>query len=312
MNNLKKRLISLVLLTCVALSSFAGCSKADNSSKKDSSDSSKVQDDTKGADETTEAGKTDSSEKTTSSPIIDSPFEYVTDANGNVILPMQSDVIGSGNEVFDAPDPEGIDISPSISDNSGQPSTKSVDVTDANGEKVTDSNGNQMTEYVTSSGNSDYQSKIGGNYVLWMDVSKNENFVFNGKFIKITFDINEDIPDGEYPVTFVTDFSTTQAQETNPAKIFPGTITVGGEAKKGEDYSNEKDFILYGDNISCKQGDTVDFYIYTKNNPGLAATLLWFYYDSNAMTAKKNSAKPAGEFAEVTRRVDSDRVDSDS
>ena len=310
MNSLKKRLISLVLLTCVALSSFAGCSDNDKSSKKDSSD-----------DKTSTAEKTapaETAEKTTAAPIEDSPIEFITDENGNFIsFPMQSAQIGnsttgesnSGGIDLNGQDPESIDVSPSIPSSESQPATEVVEVTNPQGEPVTDADGNKTTEYVTVAGTEgtteEYKSVTNGNYILWMDISKNEDFIFNDEFVKITFEIKEDIPDGEYPVTFVTDFSTIKGVTLNPTKVYNGSITVGGDAKKGEDLSNETDFIIYGDHVSAKQGETVDFYIRTKNNPGLAATLLWFYYDSNAMTVKDNSVKPAGEFAEISNRLDS-------
>lgn len=310
MNSLKKRLISLVLLTCVALSSFAGCSNNDKSSKKDSSDDNKTSQ--------TDAA-TDPAEKTTAAPILDSPIEFVTDENGNFIsFPMQSAEIGNASNGesnssgidLNGQDPESIDVSPSIpSSPDSEPATEVVEVTDPQGEPVTDSEGNKTTEYVTVAATEnkpeDYKSVTTGNYILWMDISKNEDFIFNDEFVKITFEVKEGIPDGEYPITFVTDFSTIKGVTLNPTKIYNGSITVGGDAKKGEDVSSETDFIVYGDHVSCKQGDTVDFYIRTKNNPGLAATLLWFYYDSNAMTVKSNSVKPAGEFADISNRVDS-------
>lgn len=315
MNSLKKRLISLLLLTSMALSSFAGCSNNNKSSKKDSSGDSKVQDDT-GATETTASG--DTTEKSTSDPLLNSPIEVITDANGHLKgAPLQSGEIGAfdgesnGNGIdLSGQDPESIDVSPSVPSGNGQTSTQSVEVTDAQGEQVTDSAGQPVTEYVTKdSEGSDYKSVTSGNYVLWIgDLFKNENYVFNDEFIKVTFEVKEGIPDGEYPITFMTDFSTVSGGITNPSKIYSGSITVGGEAKKGEDHSNETEFILYGDNVSCKQGESVDFYIRAKNNPGLAATLLWFYYDSNAITVKTN-VKPAGEFAEITKRLDSGSMD---
>ncbi|MBO5318561.1 MAG: hypothetical protein IJY29_02940 [Ruminococcus sp.] len=311
MNSLKKRLISLVLLTCVALSSFAGCSNNDKSSKKDdSSDNNKTSQ--------TDAA-TDPAEKTTAAPILDSPIEFVTDENGNFIsFPMQSAEIGnvsggesnSGGLDLNGQDPESIDVSPSIpSSSNSEPATEVVEVTNPQGEPVTDDAGNKTTEHVTVAGTEnkaeDYKSVTTGNYILWMDISKNEDFIFNDEFVKITFEVKEGIPDGEYPITFVTDFSTIKGVTLNPTKVINGSITVGGDAKKGEDVSNMSEFVVYGDNVSCKQGETVDFYIRTKNNPGLAATLLWFYYDSNAMTVKTNSVKPAGEFAEISKRLDS-------
>lgn len=317
MNSLKKRLISLVLLTCVALSSFAGCSKDNNSSsKKNSSESEKVQDDT--TQTTTSSEETSPTEKTTTAPILDIPLEYVTNKDGEPIgFPLQSAEIGnknsgeSNNNGIDlsGPDPDSIDVSPSLP-SGGQPTTQVVEVTNAQGEKETDSAGNQVTEYVTSPNTggsaSDYKSVTSGNFIFWMDVLKMEDFVFNDEFIKITFEVKEGIPDGEYPITFATDLSSYNGISVKPSKIYSGSVTVGGEAKKGEDISGETDFIIYGDHVSCKQGESVDFYIKANNNPGMAAMILWFYYDSNAMTVKTRGVKAAGEFAEISKRIETD------
>lgn len=310
MNSLKKRLISLLLLTSVALSSFAGCSNNNKSSKKDSSVSGSSQEE-----QTTAGSETKDStdaENTTIDIFKDFPLELVTGEKGELIkIPIQSGEIGSaggesnGNGLnLGGQDPESVDVSPSTN-SGGQSSTKPVDVTDAQGEKVTNSSGQPVTEYVTENGgNSDYKSLTNGNYILWIDCSKNEDYVFNDEFIKVTFEVKENIPDGTYPITFATDFSSVKGKHIEP-KVYSGSITVGGEAKKDEDLSGVTDCVLYGDNVSCKQGETVDFYINLKNNPGLAGTLLWFYYDSNAMTVKKNGVQPTGEFSEISSRVDS-------
>ena len=55
--------------------------------------------------------------------------------------------------------------------------------------------------------------------------------------------------------------------------------------------------IFYGDNISCKQGDTIDFNINIKNNSGLVAFCIWFYFDSNALEFVDAGA--SGEFEEI-------------
>lgn len=309
MNSLKKRLIALALLTCMAVTSFAGCSK-DSGKKKSSDNDSSKSDDASTGDNSSTSG--DANKDLDS--IKNSPFEIVTDENGNPIsIPLLSGEIGSAGESnlggfsLNGEDPEKIDVSPSIPGDNSQTSTKAVEVTDAKGEKVTDNAGAPVTEYVTvtspaSSGDSDYKSKTSGNYVFWCgDISKNEDYVFNGQFLKVTFEIKEDIPDGVYPITFKTDFSTVNATSLKPAAV-DGSISVGGQAKNVDNSSNG-DFVIYGDNISCKQGDTVDYYIYLDNNPGLVATVVWFYYDSNAMTVKKKGVKAAGEFAEVSNGI---------
>ena len=80
--------------------------------------------------------------------------------------------------------------------------------------------------------------------------------------------------------------------------MLQGTIRVGGNID-AQDVSGENGFVAYGDNVSAKPGDTVDYYINLKNNPGLAGMLVWVYYDANAMDIK--SIAPSGDFAGFAR-----------
>lgn len=293
MNTLKKRLISLALLCCFALASVTGCSDK-NSSKSPESDHISVND-----------GNTDSSNG--GGVIDDTAIEVITNAKGYpVAMPFQSEDIQNapisnenGMDLI-GPDSSSIDVSPSINA-SAQTPTESVTVVNEAGEPVTEENGQPVTEYVTvpaestsENAASDYKSKTNGRYVLWVDISKDENYVFNDEFVRVTMKIKENIPDGDYPISLVTDLSTIAGVSVDPDKIFAGTVRVGNGEIQAQDFSSETGFVVYGDNISCKQGDTVDFYINMKNNPGLAAVLLWFYYDSNAIEIEDVGS--AGEF----------------
>ncbi len=261
-----------------------------------------------------ESSSSDEDQETTDKPI---DIEAITNESGNPIkLPVQSGEAGSGGVTAEngmnlsGLDPEDVNTSPepeietvTVVNENGEPVTESVPVTNANGEAVTEAGGQPVTEFVpvtsvVAKGNqtSDYQSNSEGRYVLWMDISKDENFVFNDQFIKVQFKIKDDAPDGNYPISIVTDLSSIKGVSIDPDKIVNGTIKVGGSTPAEKDYSNNG-FVVYGDTIGAKAGDTVDFYINCKNNPGLAAVLLWFYYDSNALECK--SVKSAGEFAEI-------------
>ncbi|MCM1006815.1 MAG: hypothetical protein NC485_02610 [Ruminococcus flavefaciens] len=287
MNTLKKRLISLALLCCFALASVTGCSDK-NSSKSSESDHISAND-----------GNTDSTNG--GNNINDLPIEIVTKENGDLLaFPFQSNDVPNSNISnengmnLSGPDSSSIDVSP-------QAPTESVTVVNEAGEPVTEANGQPVTEFVTvptesSSENatSNYKSQTNGRYILWVDISKDENYVFNDEFVKVTMKIKEDIPDGDYPISFATDLSTIAGVHVDPDKIYTGTVRVGDGEIQAQDVSSETGFVVYGDNISCKQGDTVDFYINMKNNPGLAAVLMWFYYDSNAIEIEDVCS--AGEF----------------
>ena len=174
-------------------------------------------------------------------------------------------------------------------------------MTEANGEKATDSAGNVVTQIVTKPADSsadNYKSKTESKYCFWIDISKDSDYVFNDQFIKVTFNLKDNIPDRDYPVRFNPDLSSVAGKTITPDKVVQGTIRVGGDIA-AQNVSSESGFVVYGDNVSAKAGDTVDYYLNIKNNPGLAGILVWVYYDANAMDVE--SIRPAGEFANFAK-----------
>lgn len=290
MINFRKRLIAIAVIASMALTSVAGCSSGSVGKGGSVSGSSSAED--------------------------SGSLSNVENEDGNVVItPFQTgsaeDLAGSGLEDENAPDKDG---STAEKDAKATTAVATVTVTDAKGNAVTDAQGQKVTEtYVASAGNSgnsnnsnsgnnddgDYKMMTDSMYCLWIDISKDENFVFNDKFIKIQFKIKEGIPNKDYPIRFNPDFSSVAGVSVHPDKCSQGTIRVGSGSIDAMDVSSEKGFVAYGDNIACKQGDTIDYYINLKNNPGLAAILVWFYYDKNAMEVL--SVEPAGEFLEVSQ-----------
>lgn len=225
-----------------------------------------------------------------------------------------------------------------VTDANNQPVTKVVEVTEANGEKKTDANNQPVTEVVnvtevvttpveetptdsseTPTGssetptdssedstqapaNSDYKPKNDGRYAMWLDCSKNENFLFEGEMLQATFKVKEGIPDGDYKIRIAPDLADIEAKTVNPSKVMDGTIRVNNGEIEAADVSNENgSLIFYGDNIACKQGDTIDFNINVKNNTGLAAFCIWFYFDGNALEFVDACA--TGEYEEIARQT---------
>lgn len=308
MSDIRKRVIAILAVACMALTAATGCSSKNN----DSSSSSAVND----------AGAFDDS------------FENVKNEDNNIIaMPFQTGKPGDGNPFVSAPDNVDLNADDPV-DNAAKPTgagtstdveppTEIVTVTDAEGEPVTDSQGEPVTEVVTvpsangggNSGNNnsgngnnnttdapaeEYVSKTENMYCLWMDISKNENFMFNGQVIKATFKLKDGIPNRDYPVRFNPDLSSIAGQTVVPDSIIQGAIRVGSGID-AQDASSVDGVVMYGDNISANAGDTVDYYINIKNNPGLAGMLVWVYYDSNAMDLV--GMKAAGEFAEIANRT---------
>lgn len=289
MKNIRKRLIAVAIIASMALTSVAGCS----------SDS---------------VGKGGSASSSSTKEEVDDNLDHVANEDGNVVItPFQT---GSADDLA-INDPNAPNSEDATTAAGGKATTAvgTVTVTDDKGKAVTDAEGQKVTEtYVATaansgnnsnnknsnnSGNSDYNSSIDSMYCLWIDISKDEDYIFNDQFIKIQFKIKDGIPEKDYPIRFNPDFSSVAGVSVHPDKVAQGTIRVGSGSIEAMDVSSENGFVAYGDNIACKQGDTIDYYLNLKNNPGLAAILVWFYYDKNAMEVL--SVEPAGDFLEVSQ-----------
>ncbi len=300
MSNFRKKAIALASVACVALTSFASCmdSKSSSSSNAGSKADSNVSENATDADGNTVAnannGNGSGSGNGSSGGDVD--FENIVNDQGQVVVtPFQS---GSSDD-FGIPAPE-VDLD-SDDPVAKEPATEIVEVTEANGEKATDSAGNVVTQIVTKPADSsaeNYKSKTESKYCFWIDISKDSDYVFNDQFIKVTFNLKDNIPDRDYPVRFNPDLSSVAGKTITPDKVVQGTIRVGGDIA-AQNVSSESGFVVYGDNVSAKAGDTVDYYLNIKNNPGLAGILVWVYYDANAMDVE--SIRPAGEFANFAK-----------
>lgn len=313
MNNFKKRLIALVSLTCVALSMFTGCAD----SKDDESKSEK------------KSGSSESSQAEDIEPMTALPFKWGSAEDSGLTIdgvdinqddPVKADHVDATKSTDTTTEnKEG-----TTAYIAGEPITEVVNVTEANGETVTEAGGQPVTEVkiianstpepnadnnnTTNAGSenntpetqpaSEYISNTKGMYAMWIDISKNEDFYFNNSIIKITFKVKDDAPDGIYNISLNPDLSSIEGITIVPDTILNGSIKVGSGSAEAVDPSSMNGFAVYGDNISAKQGDTVEFSINMKDNPGLAALVMWYYYDSNALEVV--DCVPDGEFAEVS------------
>ena len=160
-------------------------------------------------------------------------------------------------------------------------------------------NGGNSNTVTTTPSAEDYVSSTDKMYCLWMDISKDEPFYFEGEFIKITFKLKDNIPERDYPVRINPDFSSIAGQTITADQVGQGTIRVGSDIE-AQDFSSATGFVTYADNVSAKPGETIDYYINIKNNPGLAAFIVWFYYDANAMDVV--SVTSAGEFEDIASK----------
>lgn len=324
MKNIMKKVIAVFAVLCVAMTSMASCAGKPESSNSTSNSGSSAPDATIDK----EALKR-------------YPLNIGAAGDGNVFagedeFDLDGDdpvaVTTSANTEKSTTPQAPVTIVREVTDANNQPVTKVVEVTEANGEKRTDANNQPVTEIVRvtevvttpveettsdssetptgssetpvdSTVNSDYKPKNDGRYAMWIDCSKNENFMFEGEMLKATFKVKEGIPDGDYRIRISPDLSDVTGTTVNPSKVIDGTIRVNNGEIEAVDVSNENGaLVFYGDNIACKQGDTIDFNINIKNNTGLVAFCIWFYFDGNALEFVEACA--TGEYEEIARQTE--------
>jgi len=297
MKNKTKRIIAATALLCVAMTSIAGCSAGTKTSSSSSS-------------EITSTGPTEA-------PILQVPFEFGA-ADENVLAQAAADP----DVDVEAADPtkpaegatdakEDTTKIQEVTDAKGEPVTQVVEATNAKGEKATDAAGQPATEIVkvtqvVSGGSSSkpdtkpestYTAKRDGRYAMWLDISKDEDFFFNGDFIEVTFKVKDDAPDGDYPISLTTDLSNIKAVSLKPDALVDGVIRVNNGTIEAADVSDQSGLVFYGDKTAAKQGDEITYHINIANNPGLAAFCVWFYYDGNALEVV--DCAPSGEFEKI-------------
>lgn len=116
----------------------------------------------------------------------------------------------------------------------------------------------------------------------WMDISKGQDYIFNGEYLTAEFKIKEGTADGIYPVTLDwLDFGNWDSQTVNFTGI-DGAVVVGAEATENK-FNDDGTPQVMVQNVSGKAGDTVKVSIYIENNPGVVANLLRFSYNSDVL-----------------------------
>lgn len=312
MKSNKKRFLILSIVATLALTSMSGCGYG----KEDSNES-----DSSSGDSTTI-----SDEDALKQPIT---FYYSTDEDED----DEDDALDDEDPTASSDDDSDESSSDSSSDSKteyvtvteadGTPATTYVEVTDSSGETVTDSDGETVTESVevtsvvsgssrtvsntTSSDSTEYTANMDEAWAMWIDISKDEDYVFNGAFIEVTFKIKDTTPDGVYDVVITDpDFANLDngGSTVVPDMVIDGKVYVSEDLEAQREVTDDDGFAVYADNVSAVQGDEVTLTFNLSNNPGLVAMMFKFEYDKNAMTIVECNA--VGEFNEVANPSFSD------
>ena len=324
MKNITKRIIAVGALVCIAMTSATGCSSVKRHSSSEASESATAAepmlemplefiDPDEGSDNPLSeyAGDLDADDPVSqdTTQVVENATEYVkvTDDKGQPVTEVQQATQADGQQATEVQKMTEPDGQPATDENGEQRTqivnativvekTQVVNVTDDKGQIVTQ----VSNSTVTTAANNGYQPKQRSRYAMWLDISEDANFFFEGQFLKYTFKIKEGIPDGDYKVRITPDFSDVTGTSVYADKVIDGVIRVNNGSVDKVNVSSESGLVVYGDSVACKQGDTVDFYINIKNNSGLVAFVMKTYYDGNAMELISNSA--AGDFEEISAR----------
>lgn len=308
MKNIRKRIIALISVLAVAATGLAGCAK-DKKEKVNLTEADKCY--------PLKIGEEDES------------FSFEI---GDTTLNLDAaDPVAAPTEAAVAQEPATEEVIEDVTDASGAPVTEVVYVTEPSGEQATDGAGAVVTEIAKvtqivvkpvettaaptqaaegTTAASEYTAAEKGRYAMWMDISGDVDKYFEDEMLQLTFKVKDTAPDGDYTIRLTPEYSSIAGVSLKPSKVVNGTIRVNNGAIEAHDMSAETgQLILYADNVACKQGDTIDCYINIKNNIGLAAFMIWFYYDTNALEFVDACA--AGEYSEIARQTEIGAKDSD-
>lgn len=117
----------------------------------------------------------------------------------------------------------------------------------------------------------------------WLDMSQADDYTFDGEFLIVTFQVNENTPDGSYPVSIAaTDIASWELVSYDPVRI-DGEVAVNQTPAAQAD-ANDSDFTLKVNSATAKQGELATVVIDLSNNPGFCGFVVDIQYDSNALT----------------------------
>lgn len=291
MRNVYKKIIAIALVAAIG-STLGACDKKDKSKDKDKSSSSV----SKSADESvSNEDESASDDESISADSVDSEqASAALKQNLTVTLDDQDSQEGAAENNQDATESDGSSGSNSSGNASnGSGSNQYVEVTNDKGEVQTDANGNAETKAVSGNGSANgnggsvsdpnYVSKTTIAKTYWLDMTKSENYVFDGEFLVATFKVKDTTPDGSYPIDITKADVANWEVETLAPDLINGYVTVGNAQAPSVDSPTDGNFTISVDSITAKTGDTIEVKFNISNNPGLVAFVFNFSFDSNAL-----------------------------
>ncbi len=177
--------------------------------------------------------------------------------------------------------------------------TEYVIVTDAAGEQVTEAGGavqtevqevvqtevatEIVTEIVTAPAGEEHTPSYDTCKAYWLDMTQQGDFTFDGEFLVLEFQVKEDTPDGNYPISITyTDIGSWELVSRYPECV-AGEIVVGDAEPTKQAEASADAFTLTVDSVAAKQGETAKVAINMANNPGFCGFVIDIQYDAAAM-----------------------------
>lgn len=290
MRNVYKKIIAIALVAAIG-STFGACGKKDKDkdSKKDTSTNSSVSDESS-SDDTDDS---DNSDDSISAESLDAEqASAALKQNLTITLDDQDSQEDAVENNQDATEGNGSSNGGSSNNGSSNGGNQYVEVTNDKGEVQTDANGNAETKSVSNGAGSanggsvsdpNYVSKTTVAKTYWLDMTKSDNYVFDGEFLVATFKVKDTTPDGSYPIDITkADVANWEAETLTP-DIINGYVTIGDAQTPSTDTATDGNFTFSVDSVTAKAGDTIEVKFKVSSNPGLVAFVFNFSFDSNAL-----------------------------
>jgi hypothetical protein len=278
--NIKKKLIALTSVLAIA-ASFAGCSDKESDTTAANKDNNVVasEHETLSSEEYNQIAKHDLEIK----PYV--PGGSDTDDN------VQQDAVEGGNNNADnnTVQQDAVEGGNNNADNNANNNVAGGNTSADNNNVAGNNSSTPVEDNDPGNNNAELPAELqvyNGTRTLmqawWMDISKSEDYIFNGEYLTAEFKIKEGTADGIYPITLDwLDFANWNG-ETVKFTAIDGAVIVGGEATENK-FNDDGTPQVMVSNVSGKAGDTVKVAIYVENNPGVVANILRFGYNSDVL-----------------------------
>ena len=163
--------------------------------------------------------------------------------------------------------------------------TEKVVVTEAGGAAVTNPQGSKVTEGVTQVQTEEvtYVPSPKSEPIYWLDMTKSEDWVFNGDILTLDFKIKEGTPDGNYPLMLTSPDFVNWDEEQLEIKTVGGYVTVGDATPTQPDQVQPGQFTISTSSAKGNVGDVIQVSVKLSDNPGLVGMVVFFEYDSAAL-----------------------------